>query len=259
VALVERGLVATRARAQAAVMAGRVRVEGRPAAKPGMQVDEAADIALLPGREYVSRAGHKLANALEALDVDVTGASVLDVGASTGGFTDCLLRRGARRVIALDVGYGQLDWGLRNDERVTVMERMNARDLEPGELPWLPDFATVDVSFIGVRLVWPAVRACLAEGWRALIMVKPQFELEPAAVESGGVVREPRLRAEAVHRAARAVIASGGGVLGIVDSGLPGPKGNREIFILAADAPGLSDDEIDDRVAAAVEVGLQPA
>jgi len=240
-------------------MAGRVRVDGRPAEKSGAQVDEAAEIEVLPGREFVSRAGQKLATALDGLDVDVTGASALDVGASTGGFTDCLLQRGARRVIALDVGYGQLDWGLRNDARVTTMERVNARTLKPDDLPWRPDLVTMDVSFIGSRIVWPAVRACLAEQWRALIMVKPQFELEPEAVDAGGVVRDARLRVDAVRRVARAVLEAGGGVHGVLDSGLPGPKGNREIFLLAADRPGLAMAQLDEAIDAAVGAGLQPA
>ena len=156
VALVERGLFPSRARAQAAVMAGRVRVDGRTVDKPGAGVAENAAIAVEPAREYVSRGGIKLANALDALDVDVRGACAIDLGASTGGFTDCLLQRGARRVIAVDVGYGQLDWGLRQDERVHVMERTNARDLRPELLPWPPDLATCDLSFISIGTVWGA-------------------------------------------------------------------------------------------------------
>ncbi len=257
--LVERGFVATRARAQATVMAGRVRVNGHPADKSGSQVPSDAEIEILPGREFVSRAGQKLANALDALGVDVDGANAMDVGASTGGFTDCLLQRGARRVIALDVGYGQLDWGLRNDDRVTIMERVNARRLRPQELPWTPDLVTVDVSFIGSRVVWPAIAGCLRKDWRALIMVKPQFELEPKAVDSGGVVRDAGLRADAVRRVVQTVARSGGHVHGIADSGLPGPKGNREIFVFATDQPGLSDGGITEAIDAAVHAEAQPA
>ena len=225
-------------------MAGQVRVDGGRVDKPGAAVAAGARIELSEGRRFVSRGGEKLANALDALQVDVADADALDVGASTGGFTDCLLQRGAARVIALDVGYGQLDWGLRNDSRVHVAERTNARELTPGDLPWPPDLVTVDVSFIGARVVWPAIAACLPETWRALIMVKPQFELERDDVGSGGVVRDPARRLEAVLRVAAAVEATGGGVRGVADSGLPGPKGNREIFILAGPGPGIDADAL---------------
>ena len=236
VALVERGLFPSRARAQAAVMAGRVRVDGRTVDKPGAGVAENAAIAVEPAREYVSRGGIKLANALDALDVDVRGACAIDLGASTGGFTDCLLQRGARRVIAVDVGYGQLDWGLRQDERVHVMERTNARDLRPELLPWSPDLATCDLSFISIGTVWGPVRRCLAPGWRAMVMVKPQFEVGRERVGSGGVVRDPQARADAVRGVIEAIGAEGGRAEGTADSGLPGPRGNRETFVLAVDA-----------------------
>jgi 23S rRNA (cytidine1920-2'-O)/16S rRNA (cytidine1409-2'-O)-methyltransferase len=238
VALVERGLFPTRARAQAAVMAGRVRVDGRAVDKPGAGVAEGATLAVEPSAEYVSRGGIKLANALDALGVDVHGAAALDLGASTGGFTDCLLRRGAARVIALDVGYGQLDWRLRGDERVHVMERVNARRLRPEDLPWTPDLVTCDLSFISVGTVWGAVVPCLARGWRAMVMVKPQFEVGRERVGSGGVVRDPQAREDAVRAVADAIEREGGRVLGTADSGLPGPKGNREIFLYAVDAGG---------------------
>jgi 23S rRNA (cytidine1920-2'-O)/16S rRNA (cytidine1409-2'-O)-methyltransferase len=234
-------------------MAGRVRVDGVPADKAGTSVEGSARIELAPAREFVSRAGHKLANALDALGVDVEGEDALDVGASTGGFTDCLLARGARRVVCVDVGYGQLDWALRNDPRVTVLERTNARRLTPDQLPFAPTLATVDVSFIGARRVWPAVRRCMASSWRALIMVKPQFELEPGDVASGGVVRDPALRADAVRRVVSAVRESGS-VAGVVDSGLPGPKGNRELFVLAGSGPGLDEEAIEAAIRAAVEL-----
>jgi 23S rRNA (cytidine1920-2'-O)/16S rRNA (cytidine1409-2'-O)-methyltransferase len=219
-------------------MAGRVRVDGRTVDKPGAGVAEGAAIAVEPAREYVSRGGIKLANALDALGVDVRGACAIDLGASTGGFTDCLLQRGARRVIAVDVGYGQLDWGLRQDERVHVMERTNARDLRPGLLPWAPDLATCDLSFISIGTVWGAVRRCLAPGWRAMVMVKPQFEVGRERVGSGGVVRDPQAREDAVRGVVAALEAEGGRVAGTADSGLPGPKGNRETFVLAVDAAG---------------------
>ena len=238
VALVERGLFPSRARAQAAVMAGRVRVDGRAVDKPGAGVppDAALDVAGSP--EYVSRGGIKLANALDALGVDVAGSSAIDLGASTGGFTDCLLRRGALRAIAVDVGYGQLDWRLRQDERVHVMERTNARHLEPAMLPWAPDLVTCDLSFISIGTVWGPVRRCLAPGWRAMVMVKPQFEVGRGRVGSGGVVRDPEAREDAVRGVIGVIEAQGGRVLGTADSGLPGPKGNREVFVHAADAGG---------------------
>ena len=219
-------------------MAGRVRVNGRPADKPGAGVAPEAAIDVAHSPEYVSRGGVKLANALDALAVDVAGASALDVGASTGGFTDCLLRRGARRVIALDVGYGQLDWRLRQDDRVHVMERTNARELGPGMLPWPPDLATCDLSFISVGTVWAAVRRCLAPGWRAMVLVKPQFEVGRERVGSGGVVRDAEAREDAVRGVVAAIEREGGRVLGTADSGLPGPKGNRETFVHAVDAGG---------------------
>jgi 23S rRNA (cytidine1920-2'-O)/16S rRNA (cytidine1409-2'-O)-methyltransferase len=238
VALVERGLFPSRARAQAAVMAGRVRVDGRPVDKPGAGVASGAAIEVAEGPEYASRGGLKLASALDALGVDVAGASAIDLGASSGGFTDCLLRRGARRVIALDVGYGQLDWRLRQDERVHVMERTNARDLRHGMLPWEPDLATCDLSFISVGTVWGAVRRCLAPGWRAMVMVKPQFEVGPERVGAGGVVRDPEAREDAVRGVVEVIEQEGGRVFGTADSGLPGPKGNREVFVHAVDARG---------------------
>jgi 23S rRNA (cytidine1920-2'-O)/16S rRNA (cytidine1409-2'-O)-methyltransferase len=236
VTLVRRGLFATRSRAQAAVMAGRVTVDGRPVDKPGTSVADDAALDVREELEYVSRGGIKLANALDALAVDVADASALDLGASTGGFTDCLLRRGARRVIALDVGYGQLDWSLRQDARVHVMERTNARNLEPGDLPWEPDLVTCDLSFIAIGTVWGAVIPCLARDWRAILMVKPQFEVGRERVGSGGVVRDPQAREDAVRGVIEVVERLGGTVLGTADSGLPGPKGNREVFVHAIES-----------------------
>lgn len=236
-------------------MAGRVTVDGRPADKPGAAVAEGAEIAVAATAEFVSRGGVKLQNALEALEVDVTGACALDLGASTGGFTDCLLSRGARRVIALDVGYGQLDWRLRGDGRVHVMERTNARELTPEMLPYAPDLVVADLAFISVATVWPAVVPCLAPGWRALVLVKPQFELDRGAVGSGGVVRDPGLRAEAARRVARAIAAGGGMVLAAADSGLPGPKGNREIFLQAGDAHVAAPTDVEEAIMAAVAAG----
>ena len=230
-----RGLFPTRSRAQAAVMAGRVLVDGRAVDKPGTGVTDDAVVAVAEAREFVSRGGLKLDGALEALGVEVEGRSALDLGASTGGFTDCLLRRGARRVIALDVGYGQLDWGLRQDARVEVMERTNARYLSPGDLPWAPDLVTCDLSFISIGTVWGAVVPCLATGWRAMVMVKPQFEVGRERVGSGGVVRDDAAREDAVRGVVAVIERTGGRVLGTADSTVPGPKGNREVFVYAKD------------------------
>lgn len=234
----------SRARAQAAVMAGRVRVDGRGDVKPGQQVRDDAVLEVDEGPEFASRGGLKLDHALERLGVDVAGSAAIDVGASTGGFTDVLLRRGARSVIAVDVGYGQLAWALREDPRVHVLDRTNARALEPAMLPWVPDLVVMDVSFISSGLVWPAVARCLAPAYRALVMVKPQFEVGRDNVGSGGVVRDPALRRDAVTGVARAVAASGGHVAGACDSGTPGPKGNREVFLLVH-GPGRADPGID--------------
>jgi len=216
-------------------MAGRVRIDGRPADKPGVGVAEDASLEVAEGTEYVSRGGVKLAGALDALGVDVAGTRALDLGASTGGFTDCLLRRGAARVIALDVGYGQLAWSLRQDERVHVMERVNARYLSPDALPYAPDLVTCDLSFIAIGTVWGAVVPCLARGWRAMVMVKPQFEVGRDRVGSGGVVRDDAAREDAVRGVVEVIEREGGRVLGTADAGLPGPKGNREVFVYAAD------------------------
>src|SRR5262245_11866695 len=232
-ALVARGLFPSRARAQAAVLAGRVRVDGASALKPGASVPSEASLAVAPAPEYVSRGGPKLAGRLDELGLDVTGALALDLGASTGGFTDCLLRRGASRVVAVDVGYGQLDWPLRQDSRVHVLERTNARSLSPEALPFAPELVTCDLAFISVETVWPAVADCLAPGYRALVLVKPQFEAGRDAVGSGGVVRDPAVRAAAIRRVAAALEAAGGVVVGLTRAEPPGPKGNREFFLLA--------------------------
>ncbi len=217
-------------------MAGRVRVDGRPADKPGTGIAEGASLEVAEGTEYVSRGGVKLASALDALGVEVAGANALDLGASTGGFTDCMLRRGAARVIALDVGYGQLAWSLRQDDRVEVLERTNARYLSPGDLPYAPDLVTCDLSFIAIGTVWGAVEPCLARGWRAMVMVKPQFEVGRDRVGSGGVVRDDAAREDAVRGVIEVLERHGGRVLGTADAGLPGPKGNREVFVHAIDA-----------------------
>ena len=222
--LVERGLAESRAQAQALVMAGLV--PGH--AKAGEQVDESAELTVTAPPPYVSRGGEKLAHALDALGVDPSGLDCLDVGASTGGFTDVLLQRGAARVIALDVGHGQLHPRLRADPRVTVLERVNARELR--ELPFAPELVTCDVSFIGVRTALPPALALAAPGWQALVLVKPQFEAGRAESPKG-VVRERAVWRRVLSEVARAAPEWGAEVAGVVDSGLPGPKGNREFFL----------------------------
>ena len=235
--LAERGLSPSRTSAAASVRAGRVRVGagGARAIKPGQLVAADEALAVEEPPRYVSRGGIKLENALAALGIDPSGRDCLDVGASTGGFTDCLLAHGATRVIALDVARGQLDWKLRNDERVHVIERANARSMDRADLPFQPSLATIDVSFIGLAKVVPAVAACLAPGGELLALVKPQFELGRERVGKGGVVRDPADRREAVLGVARAVGELGLAVRGIASSGLPGPKGNQETFVWAAD------------------------
>ena len=237
-ALVERGLVPSRARAQAAVAAGQVRVNGALAARPAAPVDDDADLVVEAPPPFVSRGGEKLAGALDDFGLDVTGARALDLGASTGGFTDCLLQRGAASVVAVDVGYGQLAWPLRNDSRVTVLERTNARHLTPDAVSPAPDLATCDLAFISVQTVWPAVAACLTRDHRALVLVKPQFEVGKGQVGSGGVVRDPALHAQAIERVVAAITDHGGRVLGVAASHLVGPKGNREFFVYTCGPEG---------------------
>jgi 23S rRNA (cytidine1920-2'-O)/16S rRNA (cytidine1409-2'-O)-methyltransferase len=247
VLLVERGLAESRAQAQALVMAGRVRGYD----KPGQQVAEDAELAVERGPEYVSRGGEKLAHGLDLLGVEPAGLDCVDVGASTGGFTDVLLRRGAARVIALDVGYGQLHPRLRADARVAVLERTNARTLT--ELPFAPQLVVCDVSFISVRLALPPVLRLCAPGWQAVVLVKPQFEAGRADVGKGGVVRDPTVRRRVVREVAEAALGWGSSVAGVVDSGLPGPKGNRELVLhlVQSDHPTLPDD-LDERIEQAV-------
>ncbi len=230
--LAERGLFPSRSAAAGAVRAGEVRVgaDGPVALRPSQLVEPDADFRLDSGPRFVSRGGIKLDNALGALGIDVVGRDCLDVGASTGGFTDCLLQRGASRVAALDVAYGQLDLRMREDSRVTVLERLNARRLAPTDLPFRPDLATVDVSFISLTKVLPAVARCLAPGGEVLAMVKPQFELGRERVRKG-VVHDPADRREAILSVAAAATELGLPVGGFASSGLPGPKGNRETFV----------------------------
>ena len=236
-ALVERGLVPSRARAQAAVASGRVRVNGHVANRPANAVEEDDTLVVEPAPEFVSRGGEKLAGALADVGLDVTGVRALDLGASTGGFTDCLLQRGAAHVTAVDVGYGQLAWTLRNDPRVTVLERTNARQLTADAVVPPADFATCDLAFISVATVWPAASRCLTRDHRALVLVKPQFEVGKGKVPRGGVVRDPLLHTEAIRIVAQAITGQGGRIRAVVPSQLVGPKGNREFFIFC-EGPG---------------------
>jgi 23S rRNA (cytidine1920-2'-O)/16S rRNA (cytidine1409-2'-O)-methyltransferase len=246
VVLVERGLAESRAQAQALVMAGLVRGHS----KTGEQVDEATELEVESPPPYVSRAGHKLANALDAFGVGPAGRDCLDLGASTGGFSDVLLQRGAARVIALDVGHGQLHPKVRDDPRVTVLERVNARSLT--ELPFAPQLVTCDVSFISVSTALPPALALAAPGWEALVLVKPQFEAGRADAAKG-VVRDANVHRRVLREVAVASTGWRARVAGVVDSGLPGPKGNREFVLYLkaddrAELPADLDLWIDDAV-----------
>lgn len=227
-ALVARGLAPTRSKAQAWILAGLVSVDGEPARTAGQSVTSEQALAVRDLPRFVSRAGDKLDGMLAHLGWDVAGADALDLGASTGGFTDCLLQRGAARVIAVDVGYGQLDHRLREDPRVTVLERTNARALTPEALPYAPDLIVADVSFISLRHVLGPAIACARAPWRAIVLVKPQFEAQPADVGKGGVVRDPAVRRAAIASVARYACDLGAIPLEARDSGLPGPAGNHE-------------------------------
>jgi 23S rRNA (cytidine1920-2'-O)/16S rRNA (cytidine1409-2'-O)-methyltransferase len=241
--LADRGLFPSRSAAAGAVRAGEVRIgqDGPVALRPSQLVEPDAALIVAEGPRYVSRGGHKLENALAELGVDVAGRDCLDVGASTGGFTDCLLQRGAARVVAADVAYGQLDVRMRQDQRVSVIERLNAREMEPADLPFVPSLATVDVSFISLTKVLPAVVRCLEPGGEILAMVKPQFELGKSRV-GRGVVRDAADRREAILTVAHAARGLGLPVRGFASSGLPGPKGNRETFVwCGGEGPGLDD------------------
>ena len=228
VLLVERGLADSRAKAQALVLAGRVPGHS----KAGSQVATDVELAVLEGPRYVSRAGDKLAGALEDFELDVTGLYCADIGASTGGFTDCLLDAGAARVCAIDVGYGQLDARLRDDPRVDVLERTNARALTPEDLPVAPALITCDVSFISFRLVVPPLVACAQTDWKAIVLLKPQFEAGPKLVGKGGVIRDPAVHRTVLTNACSWIGEQGWSVRGVEPAHVQGAKGNQEFFLL---------------------------
>jgi 23S rRNA (cytidine1920-2'-O)/16S rRNA (cytidine1409-2'-O)-methyltransferase len=252
-ALVEAGLFPSRERAHAAILAGDVRVGGEPLLKPGQQVDQDTVFEVAPGQQYVSRGGFKLAAALDAFGIDPEGMRVLDVGASTGGFTDCLLQRGAAAVTALDVGYGQLAWSLRTDPRVTVLERTNIRSVE-GPLPGAAfDLAVIDVSFIALVKVLPFVREQLGETGQVVALVKPQFEAGKGRVGKRGVVRDPEVHADVLRTVARAAEEMGWVVRGVTFSPVKGPEGNIEFLIWLAGDGEPSDFTPEATVAAARE------
>jgi 23S rRNA (cytidine1920-2'-O)/16S rRNA (cytidine1409-2'-O)-methyltransferase len=228
--LVARGLCASREKAQREIMAGRVTVAGRRAEKPGLQVPEDASIELESGERYVGRGGLKLEAALRHFEVSVEGKICLDIGASTGGFTDCLLEHGAARVHAVDVGRGQLAWKLRNDSRVIAHEGLNARYLTASDIGELVQICVVDVSFISLALILPAAFALLAEAADMIVLIKPQFELTPAKVGRGGIVRNPAFRAEAIEKIRQFVEGNGKRWLDMIESPVPGREGNIEFL-----------------------------
>jgi 23S rRNA (cytidine1920-2'-O)/16S rRNA (cytidine1409-2'-O)-methyltransferase len=236
--LSERGLFASRSQAAASVLAGDVLLlpERRRVEKPGQLVPDDVEFEVVAPPPFVSRGGVKLRNALDAFDVPVAGRRALDVGASTGGFTDCLLQSGAAHVVAVDVAYGELDWRLRSDPRVSVIERRNARSLAPEELPYAPDLIVIDVSFISLAKVLPAVLACAADRFDCLALIKPQFEVGRGEVGKGGVVRDATARRRALVDVGLSARTLGASVLGYASSGLPGPKGNLETFVWLAEA-----------------------
>jgi 23S rRNA (cytidine1920-2'-O)/16S rRNA (cytidine1409-2'-O)-methyltransferase len=237
--LVARGLAPSRARAQAIVLAGEVFVAGQRVDKAGALVPDDAPVEVrAAANPYVSRGGLKLAGALDTFALDVRGLRCLDLGASTGGFTDCLLQRGAAHVVAVDVGYGQLAHKLRVDSRVTVLERTNARTLEPDVVGGQADLTVVDASFIGLGKLLAAIARCTRAGGDLVALVKPQFEVGRAEASRGkGVVRDETVRAEAIAGVAEETSAAGFDVRGQCDSAIPGPKGNREAFIWARRQP----------------------
>jgi 23S rRNA (cytidine1920-2'-O)/16S rRNA (cytidine1409-2'-O)-methyltransferase len=230
--LVERGLVDSREKGKAIIMAGLVEVDGKRVEKSGSLIPSSAEVIIRkPHTAYVSRGGHKLEAAITHFSIDVAGRVILDVGASTGGFTDCLLQHGAQGVIAVDVGYGQLDWKLRQDPRVTVLERTNIRYLQPRSLPKVPQGAVIDTAFISLRLVVPAVMNLLPKRSFVVALIKPQFEVGKGRVGKGGVVRDPAIHQEVIDELTRFFETKGWDIKGDIPSPILGPKGNREFLI----------------------------
>ncbi len=253
--VLQRGLAPTRSAARGLIMAGLVLVGGQVSDKAGTRLPVDADVSLKQRPRYVSRAGEKLAHALEIFAVDVTAVSALDVGASTGGFVDCLLQGGAERVIALDVGRGQLADRVRRDPRVLPLDKVNARHLVPEMLPFVPDFLTMDVSFISVAKVLPAVVDCMAQQWQGIVLIKPQFEAGPRQVGKGGIVRDPAIHRDILLDLGRFVIENlDARLVALCDSGLPGADGNREFFfhLLRSGEKGLRLDTLESAVEAII-------
>jgi 23S rRNA (cytidine1920-2'-O)/16S rRNA (cytidine1409-2'-O)-methyltransferase len=264
--LVRRGLVRSREQAATLIADGRVEVHGIRATKPatGVAIDTPLRILNADAEEYASRGGHKLAGALDTFaDLRTAGRRCLDAGASTGGFTDVLLRRGAREVVAVDVGYGQLAWSLRCDERVTVLDRTNVRTLTPDDIGGPVEVTVADLSFISLRLALPALIACTVDDGDLVPMVKPQFEVGREPLGSGGVVRDPALRAQAVLGVAAEAAERGWGTAGVARSPLPGPSGNVEFFLwLRRDRPmdesRMDETRMDESEIEAVVTGAEP-
>jgi 23S rRNA (cytidine1920-2'-O)/16S rRNA (cytidine1409-2'-O)-methyltransferase len=234
VILTERGLFPSRQQAQAAILAGEVRIAGHPVSKAGEQIDPDAEIEVAEGPRYVSRGGLKLAGALDAFDLAVDGLRAVDVGASTGGFTDCLLQRGVASVAAIDVGYGQLAWELRGDARVAVYERTNIRDVAPGDVGGPFDLAVVDVSFIGLAKIMERTLALLTDGGQLLALVKPQFEAGKARVGKKGVVRDPVVHEDVLASVNDRLREAGLTIRGLTFSPVKGPEGNIEFWVWAS-------------------------
>ena len=255
----ELGLAPSREKARTLIMAGEVFIDTLRIDKPGAAVPEDA---LLTVKEqaipFVSRGGLKLDKAVRKYGLDFTDMVTMDVGASTGGFTDCMLQNGAKKVYAIDVGYGQLDWKLRNDPRVVVMERTNARNMEPDWFTEAPDFASMDVSFISVKLILPGIYKSLREGAQAVILVKPQFEAGREKVGKNGVVRDPATHCEVLHNAMGYAAANGFAVRGLDFSPVKGPEGNIEylMFVQKSEQPGVLDDSVAEQVVAASHSSL---
>jgi 23S rRNA (cytidine1920-2'-O)/16S rRNA (cytidine1409-2'-O)-methyltransferase len=236
--LVQRRAGVSRSQAQGLIRTGKVRgPDGAPLDRPGRAVSPDFELSIDEGPPYVSRGGQKLEAALQAFHLDVAGRVAIDVGASTGGFTDCLLQRGAAQVFAVDVGYGQLDWKLRSDPRVVVLERTNIRHLKPEQLPGRPDFFTIDCSFISLRIVLPAVRALLADHAEGVALIKPQFEAGRGEVGKGGVVRDPKIHAAVIESVREIAESLGFTVNEVIESPLEGPAGNKEFLAHLRSAP----------------------